>query len=71
MAKELTLEITGMSCQHCSQTVEKALNNRVGVESAEVDLNKEEAYVKYDPEQLTLEDLIKEVEDSGYGVNRD
>lgn len=71
MVKEITLEITGMACQHCSQTVEKALNNRVGVESAEVSLNKEEAYVKYDAEQLTIEDLVKEVEDSGYGVNRD
>ena len=43
-----------------NRIIEKALNNRVGVESAEVDLNKEEAFVKYDPEQLTLEDLIKE-----------
>lgn len=71
MLKELTLEITGMSCEHCSQTVEKALNNRVGVESAEVNLNKEEAYVKYNSDQVTLEDLIEEVEESGYGVNRD
>lgn len=70
MLEDITLNIEGMSCAACSQAVEKALNKKVGVKKANVNLPTEKAYIKYDPLKLTVEDLIKAVQDSGYEVAR-
>ena len=70
MTENVTLNIEGMSCAACSQAVEKALNNREGVDEANVNLPAEKAYVKYDPLKLTVEDLIETVRNSGYDVKR-
>ncbi len=43
---EKTMNIEGMSCNHCKMSVEKALSALGGVESAQVDLEKKIAVVK-------------------------
>jgi len=70
MNKNITLNIEGMSCAACSQAVEKALNEKEGVQEANVNLSTEKAYVKYDYFKVTVEDLIETVQNSGYDVKR-
>jgi len=60
------MKIEGMSCEHCSARVEKALNTIEGV-SAKVNLEAKEALVEL-KNDITNEILKKAVEDAGYEV---
>ncbi len=63
--KKYTVSIKGMMCQHCVAHVKKALEGTGA--SAEVDLDKGEAYVSAD-ESVSAEALKKAVTDAGYEV---
>ena len=63
--KKYTISIKGMMCQHCVAHVKKALEGTGA--SAEVDLDKGEAYVSAD-ESVSAEALKKAVTDAGYEV---
>jgi Cu+-exporting ATPase len=67
-AKQTSLQITGMTCATCAGTVEKKLSQLRGVSKASVNLASEKATVEYDPSQATDKDLVRAVEDAGYGV---
>ncbi|GAB4482199.1 MAG: heavy metal translocating P-type ATPase [Anaerolineae bacterium] len=62
------LAITGMTCANCAATVEKGLKKLDGVIDATVNLATEKATITYVPGQVTRRDLIKRVEQVGYGV---
>ncbi|WP_299758300.1 heavy metal translocating P-type ATPase [uncultured Chloroflexus sp.] len=65
---EITLAITGMTCASCSARVEKALRKVPGVLSAEVNLASELGLVRYAPGMVNRAELVKAVEQAGYGV---
>ena len=62
--KEITLNITGMSCASCVGNVEKALLAAEGVKEANVNLATNEAWVSYSGEEP--ENLVEVVRNSGY-----
>jgi P-type Cu+ transporter len=62
------LEITGMTCAACSTRIEKGLNKMDGVLGANVNLALERATVEYNPTAISAKDLIKKVENLGYGA---
>ncbi len=57
-----------MTCAMCVKAIEIALNDLEGVISANINLATETAFVKYDPSQLTIDDIIGTVEKVGYKV---
>jgi copper chaperone len=59
-----TIEITGMSCQHCVRAVEGALAGLDGVQVEEVRVGS--ANVAYDPEAVTPAAIEAAIEDEGY-----
>ena len=62
------IKITGMKCAMCSTAIQTAIGEMKGVGSANVDLGREMASVKFDPslvDMKKIEDTVKEV---GYGV---
>ena len=61
-----TINISGMSCNHCSQRIEKALQQTNGVNTARVELTEEKAYIDYDPSEINAETLLQVIKDSGY-----
>lgn len=65
MAEKVTLDVQGMSCDHCVMTVQKALSGIEGVKSVKVNLRKKEAQVKYEG-AVRQEDLVSAVEEAGY-----
>lgn len=68
--KELTVSVEGMSCGHCKNSVEEALNDLAGVEFADVDLDTEAVTVKFDDSKTQEDDLKQAIEDAGpYKVN--
>lgn len=62
-----TFTITGMTCANCSARVEKELRATDGVVEANVNLATEKATVSFE-QGLTADDLIKRVENIGYGA---
>ena len=63
--KNYTMKIKGMMCMHCVAHVKKALEDKGA--SAEVDLDKGEAYIKAD-ENISTQALTQAVTDAGYEV---
>ena len=63
--KKVILKIDGMSCSACQNRIEKYLNKQNGV-SANVNLVLANAVVEYDEEKVTLKDLNRFIEESGY-----
>lgn len=61
-------KVSGMSCHHCQQKVEKALKGVAGVYSAVVDLQDGVAEVDFDDDAVTSSSLVAAVERAGYGA---
>jgi len=62
------LEISGMTCAACAARIEKGLNNLPGVSKADVNLALEMARVQYSPADVSPADMIRKVEQLGYGA---
>ncbi|REJ13592.1 MAG: heavy metal translocating P-type ATPase [Paenibacillaceae bacterium] len=64
--KQAQFQITGMTCAACANRIEKGLSRLPGVASANVNLAMETARVEYSPATVTVEDMIRKVEQLGY-----
>ncbi len=63
------LPVTGMTCANCAATIERVLNTRVpGVVQASVNFATERAAVEYIPGVASVADMIRAIEQAGYGV---
>ncbi|WP_239616688.1 copper chaperone CopZ [Cohnella mopanensis] len=62
----ITLNVQGMSCGHCVNSVEGALKN-LGA-AAKVDLAKGAVTVDYDESKTSLAAIKEAIEDQGYDV---
>lgn len=67
MKKEV-YDITGMTCSACSARVERGVNALPGIESATVNLLKNNMTITYDDAVLNENLIVKAVTDSGYGA---
>ena len=66
MIKTTRLNIQGMTCDHCRDSVEKALKNHPGVLDATVHLGSGTAEVNYEEGSVAPEQLVAEVKATGY-----
>ena len=55
----------------CVQAIETRLGQMEGVEKASVNLATEKASVEYDPSKASPEEVVKAIEEIGYGVLTD
>ena len=66
--KKEKYSITGMTCSACSSRVEKCVSELEGAEEVSVNLLTNSMVINYDESRLRCEDIIKAVEDAGYGA---
>ncbi|QSX00739.1 heavy metal translocating P-type ATPase [Haloterrigena alkaliphila] len=64
------LDVRGMSCANCSQTISDALVSLDGVSEANANFATDEATVEYDPEAVSLAEIYDAVETAGYEAER-
>ncbi|RQH01323.1 heavy metal translocating P-type ATPase [Natrarchaeobius oligotrophus] len=64
------IEIAGMSCSTCAETIENALESVPGVLSASVNYATGEGTVSYNPDDASLTDLYDAIENAGYEPDR-
>ena len=66
--EEVSLSIEGMTCAACVGSVESALRGVPGVTDASVNLATERAMVSVTPGLVATEELVRSVEEAGYGA---
>ncbi|UTR14985.1 copper chaperone CopZ [Salipaludibacillus sp. LMS25] len=62
------ITIEGMSCNHCKEAVEGALNKVTGVKKAEVNLRDNSVTVSFDENNVSVATLKDTIEEQGYDV---
>lgn len=65
---ESTVNISGMTCGHCVETVTKALESLSGVKEATVNLEENNARISYDTDKVGLPEIEKAVTDAGFEI---
>lgn len=63
-----TIPVIGMACSVCAANVERKLNSLDGINSTTVSLAGRTALVDFNPEQITLEDMKREISNTGYDL---
>ncbi|MDD4601392.1 MAG: copper ion binding protein [Negativicutes bacterium] len=63
-----TLIIEGMSCNHCKNVVEKAVNELPGIIFAEVNLAAKQLTVEFDETKSNIDQVRAAVAEAGYEV---
>lgn len=66
--EKLVLNVEGMSCQHCVNSIKKSVGMIKGVFDVEVDLDKKTVTTSYDINKVSFEDIKEAIEDQGYEV---
>ncbi|WP_340386405.1 cation transporter [Paenibacillus sp. FSL E2-0151] len=64
--KNIVLNVQGMSCQHCVNSIEGALKE-IGV-SGKLNLSDDSVEATYDENQVSLEQIKEVIEEQGYEV---
>lgn len=67
MYKEF-IKVHGMSCRHCKQSIENALNELDGVNSSVVNLSKGEVEINFDENKVNFNGFKEAIENQGYEV---
>ena len=68
-ARQLHLPVDGMTCASCVAHVEGALKEVRGVSSIKVNLATEKATLELDSGGVSLEELVRAVDEAGYGIH--
>ena len=71
MTKTINIDVIGMTCAACSTRVEKALGKNEAIVNPVVNLLQQKATIEYDPEKISIDEIVKIVEKSGYEVPLD
>lgn len=66
--EHMQYDIDGMTCASCSQKIEKVINKLDGVQSASVNLATEKMVVDFNPSELSSNDIMEAVKNSGYSA---
>jgi copper chaperone len=68
MMEKTTLNVDGMSCEHCVKAIKNAVGALAGVNDVAVDLGAKTVTVEYDSAQSSLDNIKFEIEDQGYDI---
>lgn len=64
--EKIELTIKGMTCAACSNRIEKGLNRMEGIEEAAVNLTTETGTISFNPDVLTIEQVLEKISILGY-----
>ncbi|MBX9956581.1 copper chaperone CopZ [Peribacillus simplex] len=66
--KNITLNVQGMSCGHCVNSIEGSVGQLEGINQVNVKLNDAQVEVTFNESQVSLDIIKKTIEDQGYEV---
>ena len=68
VTEKVEFNITGMTCAACATRIEKGLNKLPGVIKSNINLALETGTVQYNPSEVSIGEMIRKVEQLGYGA---
>jgi P-type Cu+ transporter len=68
VTEKAEFNLSGMTCAACATRIEKGLNKLPGVIKANVNLALETGSVQYNPSEVSIGDMIKKIDQLGYGA---
>lgn len=66
--EKITLNVQGMSCDHCVKAVEGSVGALDGVATVKVNLKAATVDVEFNKQQVTLDQIKETIDDQGYDV---
>ncbi len=66
--KSIILKVKGMQCSSCSRAIETSLNSANGVHSAAANATTGNVSVTYDPNTITIKEIVSAIEKAGFSV---
>lgn len=66
--EEIELDITGMNCINCASSIQSYLSKLDGIYNVEVNFSSEIATIEYNPEIISVADIIRDIRKMGYDV---
>ncbi|XP_066058440.1 copper-transporting ATPase 1 [Chamaea fasciata] len=69
LTQVVVINIEGMTCSSCVQSIEGVLSQKAGVTSVQVSLPNGNGTIEYDPLQTSPEDLRSSIEDMGFDAS--
>jgi copper ion binding protein len=64
--EKTTIDVQGMSCEHCVKAVTDAVKDLDGVDKVKVSLKKNSATVKYDDAKIELDGIKSAIRQAGF-----
>jgi len=64
-----TISVGGMSCEHCVETITKAVGEAPGVRKVSVNLDEKNVSVDYDETAISLKEISANITAAGFDVN--
>ena len=68
VVQQTDLSVPDISCEHCVNAINGALQDVPGVEAVSTDIPTKKVHVRYDPNQVTLTKVEEILDDIGYTV---
>ena len=68
--KKITLEVNGMTCDHCVQTIKGALNKIIGLNLIEINLDKSQVKIEFNESQTNIKILSDQIVALGFEVKK-
>ena len=62
------LNVDGITCEHCVDTIKEAVGILIGVLRVDVDIEQKQVVVEFDEKLAKPEDLIDKIEEIGFEV---
>ena len=62
------LNVDGITCEHCVDTIKEAVEILDGVLRVDVDIAQKQVVVEFDEKMAKSEDLIEKIEEVGFKV---
>jgi len=63
--------VQGMTCGHCVKAIETKVRSLPGIDTVKVDLQRAVAEIAYESQAVTVDAIIKAINDEGYQASLD
>ncbi len=67
-ASSLNIPVAGMTCANCALNIERTVRKLAGVEAASVNFAAERASVTFDPQVVSVKEILAQIQRAGFSV---
>jgi copper chaperone CopZ len=69
--QDVVLSVPDVSCEHCVRAIDGALSTLSGVEAVSTDIPTKSIHLRYEPNQISMEQIEAALDDAGYTVAKE